>query len=120
MTAASSYSTDVYKQFPIEIAFLATLVKNLWTFGLGYFINDLLLQKGPLLCIGKFALASQAWRERLTCISAVMISIPIYFVIVFTTAFVSSMCSAQSLADFSCASSGSASLSGGSAAGCPS
>lgn len=51
IAAASSYATDVYKQFPIEIAFITTIVKNLWVFALGYFINDLYTNDGALKCI---------------------------------------------------------------------
>ncbi|BGP02514.1 hypothetical protein RTBOTA2_004657 [Rhodotorula toruloides] len=69
IVAVSSYATDVYKQYPIEIAFITTLAKNLWVFGLGYFMNALFERVGPLKMI-------------------VLISIPLYAAILITVAFI--------------------------------
>lgn len=41
VTAGINYATDTYKNFPLEISFSMSITKGLWTFGLGYFINDL-------------------------------------------------------------------------------
>ncbi|CDR49775.1 RHTO0S32e00606g1_1 [Rhodotorula toruloides] len=68
VVAISSYATDVYKQYALEIGFITTLFKNSWVFGLGYFMNDLYVRVGPL---------------KMT----VLISIPLYAAIVLTVLF---------------------------------